>query len=83
MTVVHPKAVSVRDLRNRGGEVLLRVQRGETLTVTNDGTPVAELRPVPRRSRSAAELVARRQALPTVDAAGLRADIDALLDQDL
>jgi prevent-host-death family protein len=75
--------ISVRDLRNRGGDVLDRVQRGETLTVTSDGTPVAELRPLPRRSRSATELVARRKDLPQVDADALRADIDSLLDQRL
>lgn len=75
--------ISVRDLRNHGGDVLARVQDGETLTVTRDGTPVAELRPLPRRSRSAAELVARRKALPSVDASALRDDVDAVLDQSL
>jgi prevent-host-death family protein len=78
-----PDQISVRELRNRGGAVLARVQHGETLTVTSDGTPVAELRPLPRRSRSATELVARRQALPPVDVAALRADVDELLDQSL
>jgi prevent-host-death family protein len=75
--------VSVRDLRNRGGEVLARVQHGETLTITSDGTPVAELRPLPRRSLSATELVARRQDLPAVDAEAWRADVDSILDQRL
>ncbi|GAA2243317.1 type II toxin-antitoxin system prevent-host-death family antitoxin [Herbiconiux moechotypicola] len=75
--------VSVRDLRNRGGEVLARVGRGETLVVTSDGTRVAELRPLTRRSPSTAELVARRRALPAVDPAELRADIDALIDPEL
>lgn len=83
MTTTPGHLVSVRDLRNHGGDVLARVQRGETLTITSDGTPVAELRPLPRRSRSAAELVARRKALPPVDATALRDDIDALLDQSL
>lgn len=73
----------MRDLRSRGGDVIARVRSGETLTITNDGTPVAELRPLPRRSLSASELVARRRALPSVDAAKLRADMDALLDQSL
>lgn len=75
--------VSVRDLRNRGGEVLGRVQRGESLTVTSDGAPIAELRPLPRRSRSAVELVARRRSLPPVDPNALRDDVDAVLDQSL
>jgi len=84
MTAAHDeKRVSVRDIRNHGGDVLARVQRGEILTITSDGTPVAELRPLPRRSLSAAELVARRRRLPGVDASALRGDIDALLDQSL
>lgn len=75
--------VSVRDLRNHGGQVLDRVVRGETLIVTKDGTPVAELRPVPRRSLPAAELIARARRAPKVDAESLRRDIDAVLDQSL
>ena len=41
--------VSVRELRNNGGRVLQRVANGETLTVTMDGQPIAELRPVAGR----------------------------------
>jgi prevent-host-death family protein len=37
------KSVSVRDLRNSGGDVLYRVEHGETVVVTRDGRPVAEL----------------------------------------
>ena len=83
MSATPDHQVSVRDLRNRGGDVLARVQHGETLTITSDGTPVAELRPLPRRSRSATELVARRKDLPKVDTEALRADIDSILDQRL
>lgn len=73
----------MRDLRNHGGRVLERVARGETLTVTKDGTPVAELRPLPRRSLPAAELIARAKRMPKVDHLQLRRDIDAVLDQSL
>ncbi|GAA4168343.1 type II toxin-antitoxin system prevent-host-death family antitoxin [Gryllotalpicola koreensis] len=79
----HDHEVSVRDLRNHGGHVLDRVVRGETLTVTKDGTPVAELSPVPRRSLPAAELIARAKRAPKVDAELLRRDIDSVLDQSL
>lgn len=75
--------VTVRDLRNRGADVLARVARGETLTVTRDGEPVAAVTPLPRRAAAPAELIARRQALPRVDAGELRADIDAVLDASL
>ena len=46
--------VTVRDLRNHGGEVLDRVVRGEALTITCDGKAVAELRPLQRRPVPAA-----------------------------
>ena len=75
--------VSVRELRNHGGQVLDRVSRGETLIVTKDGAAIAELRPVSRRSLSSAELIARAKRLPRVDPDLLRRDIDAVLDQSL
>ncbi|WP_290804772.1 type II toxin-antitoxin system prevent-host-death family antitoxin [Herbiconiux sp.] len=75
--------VSVRELRNHGGEVLARVARGETLTVTSDGTQVAELRPLPRLSASTRRLIERRKNLPLVDPAALRADLDELIDPSL
>jgi prevent-host-death family protein len=74
------KTVTVRELRNNGGEVLDRIERGESVIVTRDGHPVAELRPLPRRSARAAELIARRKMLPPVDPAALRRDIDTVID---
>jgi prevent-host-death family protein len=75
--------VTVRDLRNNGGRVLERVANGESLTVTLDGRPIAELRPLPGRALTAATLLARWRRLPQVDAAALRADIDRTLDTTL
>lgn len=75
--------VTVRELRNQGGKVLDRVARGESVLVTRDGDPVAELRPLPRRGLSAAELIARRRTLPPMDPASLRADIDDIVDMSL
>lgn len=75
--------IPVRDLRNNSAEVLRRVARGERLTVTRDGEPVAQVVPLPRRSLRVEELIARRQSLPRLDAAQLRADIDAILDPAL
>ena len=77
------ESVTVRDLRNHGGDVLTRVATGECVVVTRDGDPVAELRPVARRSPSPAELVARRRHLPLVDPVALRRDLDELLDPTL
>lgn len=72
--------VTVRDLRNRGGEVLTRVARGEALIVTRDGVPVAEIRPLRRGTISSADLIARRAALPVLDVDAFRADVDSVLD---
>ena len=76
-------SVSVRDLRNNCGRVLQRVAGGETLTVTMDGEPIAELRPVPGRALSATTLLTRWRHLPPVDARQLRADLDGVLDASL
>ncbi len=75
--------VTIRELRNHGGAVVNRVVRGERLQVTRAGTPVAELRPVPSPPLTAAVLMARRRHLPLVDPAGLRADLDAVIDPTL
>jgi prevent-host-death family protein len=75
--------VTVRELRNNGGRVLQRVAQGESLTVTIDGHPIAELRPLPGRAVPAAALLRRWRSLPTVDAAALRADLDRTLDTSL
>ena len=72
--------VSVRSLRNEGGQVLERVVRGESLTVTMDGHPVAELRPLPAARRTASELIRRRRQLPAVDLERMRDELDELLD---
>ncbi len=76
-------SVTVRELRNHGGEVLDRVARGEVLVVTRDGAEVAELRPRTRRSPAPTDLIARRRHLPKVDPEALRRDLDAVLDAAL
>lgn len=47
----------MRDLRNHGAEVVDRLQRGEHLTVTRSGRPVAELIPVRRPAPKATALL--------------------------
>jgi prevent-host-death family protein len=75
--------VSIRDLRNRGGEVVERAQRGERLTITNAGKPVAELTALPRPPVALDELRRRRKRLPAVDPAALRRDVDDVIDASL
>jgi len=72
--------VTIRELRNHGGEVVDRVAAGERLVVTRGGRPVAELRPLSARGLSATALLERWRRLPSIDIAALRADLDATLD---
>lgn len=75
--------VTVRDLRNHGGEVIDRVLRGESVTIVKSGTPVAELVPISARPLPAHVLVDRWKQLPAVDPDALRADLDGLVDSKL
>jgi prevent-host-death family protein len=74
--------VSIRELRNQGGDVVDRAARGEQITITRSGRDVAELTAV-RPPLSAEALLARWRRLPAVDPASLRTDIDELLDPGL
>ncbi len=75
--------ITIRELRNHGGEVVDRVAQGEQITVTRAGKPVAELRPVSRRPLTAETLVVRWHRLPPVDYGAMRADLDEVLDPAL
>jgi len=75
--------VTIRELRNHGGEVVDRVAAGERLTVTRDGRPVAELRPISRQALSAGAVLRRWRRLHTIDAVALRADLDGVIDPRL
>jgi len=75
--------VSIRELRNKGGEVIDRVEAGEHVTVTRDGRPVAELRPIRRPPLGGQQLLERWRKLPAVDPERLRAELDEIIDQTL
>ncbi len=75
--------VSVRELRNYGGQILDRVEGGEAMTITRDGTPVALLSPLPTPRLSAAALLERWKNVPTIDGDQLREDIAEIMDLGL
>ena len=75
--------VSIRELRNHGGEIVDRVSHGEQVTITRSGKAVAQLSPVGAPPLSASVLLARWRHLPAVDPDRLRSDIDATLDSRL
>ena len=67
--------VSVRELRNYGGQILDRVEGGESMTITRDGTSVALLSPLPTPRLSAAALLERLENVPLIDGDQMREDI--------
>lgn len=78
------RSITQRQLRNDSGAVLREVQAGRTITVTRNGMPVAELRPLARRQfvpRS--EIAAAAGRAPRIDLHRLRADLDTVVDQAL
>lgn len=75
--------ISIRELRNHGGEVVERAQRGERLTITRSGKPVAQLVALRRPPVGVEELRRRWARLPQVDPTALRSDVDDVLDPTL
>ena len=75
--------VTIRELRNHGGEVVKRVLSGESLTVTRAGRSVAELRPLPLSGVDSTTLLERWKNLPDVDPDSFRRDLDEFIDSSL
>ena len=79
--LVMAKTINQRELRNDSAAVLREVQAGRTITITRNGIPVAELRPIPPRKfvpRATIFEAARRA--PRIDADRFRADLDAVAE---
>ena len=78
------RSITQRQLRNSSGAVLREVQAGQTVIVTRNGVPIAELRPLPpRRFVPRAVIADAARRAPRVDAGRLRADLDAVVDQSV
>jgi prevent-host-death family protein len=76
--------ITQQDLRNDSGEIVRRLDQGESFVVTRHGVPVGELTPLRRLRFVAAEAaVATFRNAPPVDAARLRADLDELANQEI
>ncbi len=75
--------VSIRDLRNHGGDVVDRAARGEQITITRSGKAVAELRAISPAALTAQVLIDRWRRLPPVNPVTFREDVNRLLDTGL
>ena len=75
--------ITQRELRNGSGEIMRKLDEGETFIVTRNGVPVGELSPLRRHRFVAAEAaVAMFRGAPGVDYKRFRADLDAAASQD-
>lgn len=75
--------ITQRELRNDSGEIMRRLDQGESFIVTRNGTPVGELAPLRRHRFVATDTVVRAfRGAPPLDAHRFRADLDAVVDQD-
>ena len=80
--------INQRQLRNDSGEVMRRVEAGETFVVTRNGVPLARLSPLtatPDRPwfTRREDALASAAHLPPVDAQRFRSDLDELADPSL
>lgn len=81
--VVVSQTITQRELRNDSGEIMRRLDNGETFVVTRRGVPVGELIPVRRRQFARREQVkAAFVGAARLDRARFRADLDRHVDQD-
>ena len=79
------RTITQRQLRNEAGTILRDVQAGQTVIVTRNGVPVAELRPIaPRRRFVPRSAIADAAgSAPRIDGARFRADLDSVVEQSV
>ena len=77
------REITQRELRNGSGEIMRKLDEGETFIVTRNGIPVGELSPLRRHRFVAAEAaVALFRAAPTIDYERFGTDLDSVVSQD-
>jgi len=77
------REISQREFRNDSGEIMRKLDEGETFVVTRNGVPVGELSPLRRHRFVAAEAaVAIFRTAPSVDFERFRNDLDVVASQD-
>lgn len=60
--------------------MLARVAHGESMTITRDGEPVAQVVPLPRKGLSTAEIQRQFARLPSIDSQAMRKELDEVVD---
>lgn len=79
-----PTEITQRELRNESGEIMRRLDNGESFLVTRNGVPVAELTPHrPNRFVPVTVIEAAFRTSPLIDLERLREDLEGHLDLGL
>ncbi len=78
------QTITQRELRNSSGEIMRRLDEGESFVVTRNGVPVGELTPLRRLRFVTAESVTEIfRTAPAVDVQRFRQDLDELASQEI
>ena len=78
------ETITQRELRNGSGEIMRRLDEGESFVVTRNGVPVGELTPLRRLRFVSAETVTEIfRTAPAVDGQQLRQDLDDIASQEI
>ncbi len=78
------RIITQHELHNESAAVLREVQAGQSIIVTRNGVPVAELRPIqPRRFVPRTVIAEAAVQAPRIDGNRFRADLDAVIDQSV
>jgi prevent-host-death family protein len=75
-----PETIPQRQLRNDSGEIMRRVEAGESFVITRNGKPVADLVPhgrEPKRRKTLREFQEDMRKLPPIDVEQWYRDRDA------
>jgi prevent-host-death family protein len=77
------RTITQRELRNESAAVMDAVESGETITITRNGRPVAELRPIHEAEAAPLDAIQNLFAsLPSMSYEKLRTDIDEFFGDD-
>src|SRR5260370_25341994 len=83
MTDQPGREITQRELRNESGAIMRAVERGESFTISRNGTPIGRLIPLRRRIFvPREEVMAAFATAPVLDAERVRRDVDAIADHD-
>lgn len=78
------RIITQRELRNESAAVLREVQAGQSIIVTRNGVPVAELRPIQPRQFVPRTVIAEALVrAPGIDGGRFRTDLGTVIDQSV